>query len=78
MTRKNNRTVSHRPDGKWANKKNGNERATSLHDTQKEARETANEDCRKNSGDVTTQGKDGKFKYKDTFPRGDDPVDTKG
>jgi len=33
----NERTVSQRPDGSWADKRDGTSRAASLHDTQAEA-----------------------------------------
>ena len=32
-----NRTVYHRPDGKWVNQRDDSDKASSLHDTQKEA-----------------------------------------
>ena len=38
---RNDRTVSKRPDGSWANKKDGTSRAGSLHDTQREAIDAA-------------------------------------
>ena len=34
---RNDRTISRRPDGSWANKKDGSDRASSLHQTQGEA-----------------------------------------
>lgn len=46
----NNRTVSQRPDGSWANKKDGNDRASSLHDTQREAEAAAKDLLRRSGG----------------------------
>jgi hypothetical protein len=40
---KNDRTVSKRPDGTWANKKDGADRAAGLHRTQSEAAKEAKE-----------------------------------
>ena len=40
MTR-NDRTVSQRDDGQWANKKDGGQRASSLHNTQTQAANAA-------------------------------------
>jgi hypothetical protein len=41
MSKGRDRTVSRRPDGTWANKRNDADRASSLHDTQKEAADAA-------------------------------------
>jgi hypothetical protein len=70
----NNRTVFRRPDGTWANKKNGSERAGSLHDTQAEAIAAAREMLHNTGGgELTVQGLDGKFRSKDTIAPGNDP-----
>jgi len=71
---KNDRTVSHRPDGTWVNKKDGNERASSLHNTQGEAERAAHE-MLENSGGGELKVKDerGKIRSKDTIPPGNDP-----
>lgn len=74
MSKKNDRTVSKRPDGKWQNKKNSSEKATSLHDTQKEAKESATKNLKnQGGGELTTMGLDGKIKSKDTIGNGNDP-----
>ena len=75
----NDRTISKRPDGKWANKKNGASRASSVHDTQKEAIQTAKDQLRNSGGgDLTVQGLNGKFRSKDTIGKSDPnpPKDT--
>ena len=71
---KNDRTVSKRPDGTWSNKKDGNERASSLHDTQGRAGQAA-KDMLKNSGggELKIKGEDGRIRSKDTIPPGNDP-----
>ncbi|WP_084022404.1 DUF2188 domain-containing protein [Chlorobaculum limnaeum] len=70
----NNRTVYQRADGKWVNLLNGNNRATSLHDTQKEAATAAKENLKnQGGGELTVAGRDGKFRSKDTISPGNDP-----
>lgn len=68
------RTVSKRPDGTWANKKDGASKASSLHETQKAA-EKAAKDMLKNSGggELKVKGVDGKIRSKDTIPPANDP-----
>jgi len=71
---RNDRTVSRRPDGTWANKKDGASRAGSLHDTQREASEAAREMLvNSGGGELKIKGTDGKIRSKDTIPPGNDP-----
>jgi len=71
---KNDRTVSRRPDGTWANKKDGNERASSLHRTQREAERAAHDALkREGGGELKVKGEDGRIRSKDTIPPGRDP-----
>lgn len=73
------RTVSRRPDGSWANKRNGASRAGSLHDTQREAQDAARGMLQKEGGgELTTKGMDGKIRNKDTVAPGKDPHPPKG
>ena len=74
MSKKQDRMVSHRSDGQWANKRNDAQRASSLHNTQAAA-ENAARNMLKNQGggELTTQGCDGKIRSKDTIPPGNDP-----
>jgi uncharacterized protein YdaU (DUF1376 family) len=69
------RTVFRRSeDKKWVNKRNDSDRASSVHDTQKEADQAAREMLRnQGGGDVTTKGIDGRIRSKDTIPPGNDP-----
>ena len=71
MSHKNDRVVYKRKDGKWVNKKVDAENPTSLHETQKEAEDTARE-ILKNSGggELITMGLDGKIRSKDTIKPG--------
>ncbi len=71
---KNDRTVSKRPDGTWANKKDGNDRASSVHRTQGDAQRTARDMLKKTGGgELKVKGEDGKIRSKDTIPPGRDP-----
>lgn len=68
------RSVFHRPDGKWVNKRNDADRASSLHNTQAEANRTASQMLHNSGGgELTTMGRDGKIRSKDTVPPGNDP-----
>ena len=74
MSKDRDRTVYRRDDGKWANKRNDSERASSLHDTQKAALDAA-KDLLQNQGggELTTKGLDGRIRSKDTIAPGNDP-----
>jgi len=74
MASKDSRTVSRRPNGSWENKRNDKDRASSVHETQKDAEKAARE-MLKNSGggELTTKGVDGKIRSKDTIAPGHDP-----
>jgi hypothetical protein len=66
MTRK-DRTVSQRPSGAWANKRDGTVRAASLHETQEDAMHAAREMLHRNGGgELKVKGEDGKIRLKDT------------
>ena len=77
---KGNRTVYRRSDGKWANKLNDASRASSVHSTQREAEAAAKRMLRRSGGgELTTMGRNGRIRSKDTIPPGRDPrrtVDT--
>ena len=74
MNKPQDRTISKRPDGTWENKRNDASKASSLHDTQREAKRAA-KGMLKNSGggELTTKGRDGKIRSKDTIKPGNDP-----
>ncbi len=78
MSKKGDRTVSPRPDGTWANKRNDSDRASSVHDTQREAVQSAKEMLQnQGGGELTTQGRNGRIRSKDTIPPGNDPCPPK-
>lgn len=58
-------------DGEWAVVKPGADRASSVHDTQREAIERAREIAQDTHGEVVIHGRDGKIRDKDSY--GPDP-----
>ena len=74
MSKNQDRTVYKNDDGTWANKRNDAERASSVHKTQREAEQAARQMLQKQGGgELTTKGRDGKIRSKDTIPPGNDP-----
>ncbi|MGA7617102.1 MAG: DUF2188 domain-containing protein [Thermoanaerobaculia bacterium] len=70
--------VTHRKDGSWAVKGAGDERASSLHDTQGEAIEAARPLAEKNHSEIVIHGRDKKIRDTDSFgPDPNPPKDTK-
>jgi len=69
---RNDRTVSKRADGKWANKRDGAKRAGSLHDTQAAAAKAAKQNLlNSGGGELKIKGEDGKIRSKDTIGKRD-------
>ena len=59
---------------KWANKRQDAERASSLHDTQREAENAAREMLRKQGGgELSVHSRKGEIRSKDTVSPGRDP-----
>ena len=74
MANKNDRVVYRREDGAWVNKLSSGDRASSLHDTQREANQVAAEMLRnQGGGERTTMGRGGVIVSKDTIAPGHDP-----
>ncbi len=79
MSKGRDRTVSPRSDGKWDNKRNDANRASSVHNTQREAQNAARANLKnQGGGELTTQGRNGQFRDKDTVSPGNDPKSIKG
>lgn len=75
MSKDRDRTIYQRPDGSWANKRNDTERPSTVHDTQKAAIDSARDMLgNQGGGELTTKGRDGKIRSKDTIAPGNDPV----
>ena len=78
MSKDRDRTVYQRDDGKWVNKRNDAERAASIHDTQREAAKTAKKMLQnQGGGELTTMGRNGQIRSKDTISPGNDPCPPK-
>ena len=74
MAKKQSRTVYRRQDGTWANKRDDATRASTVHKTQAEAEATARDMLqRSGGGELTTKGRNGQFRSKDTIKPGPDP-----
>ncbi|MEM9272620.1 MAG: DUF2188 domain-containing protein [Cyanobacteria bacterium P01_F01_bin.143] len=74
MSKDNDRMVYKKSNGEWVNKKNSATRASSLHPTQKEAENAARRMLNNSGGgELTTKGRDGKIRSKDTIAPGNDP-----
>jgi hypothetical protein len=74
MNKPQDRTVSRRSDGTWANKRDDATRASSIHHTQSEAENTGKAMLAKQGGgELKVQGLDGRIRSKDTVPPGHDP-----
>jgi len=66
-------------DGEWHNKRNDASKSTSVHKTQKEAEAAARANLNnQGGGELTTVGRDGKIRSKDTIGKKDSfpPKDT--
>ena len=74
MSKKSDRIVYKNDNGKWVNKKVSAKKATSIHDTQKNAEKAAKNNLKnQGGGELITKGKDGKIRSKDTIYPGNDP-----
>ena len=70
----NDRMVYRRGDGKWVNKRNDSERASSVHDTQNDAVSVARQNLvNQGGGELITKARDGRIRSKDTVSPGNDP-----
>lgn len=79
MGKKEYRHVVQTKDGKWANKKEGSKRASSVSNTQAEAKSKAIEQAKKHGNtEVRVHGRDGRIRESNTYTRKNDPRKTKG
>tara|TARA_A100001391_G_scaffold182600_2_gene149266 strand:+ start:2205 stop:2453 length:249 start_codon:yes stop_codon:yes gene_type:complete len=78
MSKNQDRMVYKNDDGDWANKRNDASRASSVHNTQREAEQAARQNLKnQGGGELTTKGRDGKIRSKDTIAPGNDPFPPK-
>lgn len=76
---KHDRTISQRPDGQWANNRDGAQRASSLHDTQAQAAQAARAQLQNSGGgELKIKGEDGRIRAKDTIAPARDPFPPRG
>ena len=74
MSKGRDRNVFKGPDGEWKNKRQDAEKASSSHKTQKEAEDAARRMLiNQGGGELTTHGRDGRIRSKDTIGQGNDP-----
>lgn len=74
MSKHQDRIVYRNSDGDWVNKRNSASKAASLHRTQEGAENAARKMLRNSGGgELTTKGKNGKIRSKDTITPGNDP-----
>jgi hypothetical protein len=71
-----NQHVSRHEDGGWKVLGAGNSKATSRHETQREAIEAARKIAQNQGSEVVIHGRDGKIRAKDSY--GNDPFPPKG
>ena len=75
MSKGRDRTISRRPDGRWANKRNDADRASSVHRTQADAMNAARQMLgRQGGGELTVKAVSGRIRSKDTIAPGNDPL----
>lgn len=77
MPNRNNHWISQRPDGQWADKREGADRASKLYDTQKDAFEAARDIARQEGGEVFIKDRDGHNRDRNTYGK-DDPFPPQG
>lgn len=74
MSKKQDRTISRRPDGSWENKRNDANRASSVHKTQADAITSARDMLgNQGGGELSVKGRNGRIRSKDTIAPGNDP-----
>lgn len=74
MSNKNQHVVPH--ENGWAVRGEGNDRLTSIHDTQADAIERAREIARNNHSEILIHGRNGQIRDRDSY--GNDPFPPKG
>jgi len=78
MAPANKRTVTPHPDG-WSVEKPGASRASSVHDTQREAIDAARQTlANSGGGELAIKGTDGAVRAQDTITPGNDPRSSRG
>ena len=76
MAAKSNIAVEPRSDGHWAVQRDGTKRASSLHNTQKQAESAARAMAKRDGVELVVKGRDGAIQRRDSF--GNDPPRRRG
>ncbi|ABD55388.1 DUF2188 domain-containing protein [Jannaschia sp. CCS1] len=76
MTDKKDFWTQQRDDGQWEVKREGNEKASSVHPTQAKTWDQAKDRARSTEGEAYLKGRDGKIRERNTC--GNDPKSSKG
>jgi Uncharacterized protein conserved in bacteria (DUF2188) len=77
MSLKGDQHVVPHPDG-WAVKGSGNSRATTVHDTQREAIDAAREIAHNQGGELFIHGRNGRIRERDSSGLKNDPYPPRG
>jgi len=74
MSKGRDRTIYRTSNGKWINRRNDAGKASSVHDTQQNAINSARTMLgNQGGGELTVMGRNGRIRSKDTIPPGNDP-----
>ena len=74
MSKGRDRTIYRTSNGKWVNRRNDAGKASSVHDTQQNAINSArNMLGNQGGGELTVMGRNGRIRSKDTIAPGNDP-----
>ena len=65
--KKSNIVVEPRPDGRWAAQRDGTQRASSLHNTQKQAESAARAIAKREGLELVVKGRDGSIQRRDSY-----------
>ena len=76
MANKQNIAVEPRSDGRWAVQRDGSKRASSLHNTQRQAETSARAIAKREELELVVKGKNGTIQRRDSF--GNDPRSRRG
>lgn len=71
MPNRNNHWISQRPDGQWADTREGAERASGLYTTQQQAFEAAREAAQREGGEVFIKNREGQIRERNTYGQED-------
>jgi hypothetical protein len=66
-TKQANIAVEPRPDGRWAVQRDGSKRASSLHNTQRQAESAARAIAKREELELVVKGRDGAIQRRDSF-----------